>query len=71
MTESTGVVFRLFSTYCLAVHRGGVIFVGPVAIVGALLYRLKFRHRTGILAGRAAAPSARRKPSARGKQRTP
>ena len=65
MTESSCVLFRMPGTLDPAVHGGGVIFVGPVAIGGALLYRLKIRHRTGILAGHAAAPSARRK------QRTP
>ena len=34
---------------------GGVIFVGAVAIGGTLLYRLKIRHQTGVLAEHAAA----------------
>jgi urea carboxylase system permease len=39
---------------------GGVIFVGAVAVGGTLLYRLKIRHQTGVLAEHAAAarPSA-------------
>ncbi|ABK05099.1 amino acid/polyamine/organocation transporter, APC superfamily [Arthrobacter sp. FB24] len=37
---------------------GGVIFVGAVAIGGALLYRLRIRHRTGVLAEHAAVPAA-------------
>ncbi|WP_396020332.1 hypothetical protein [Arthrobacter sp. ISL-72] len=34
---------------------GGVIFVGAVAVGGALLYRLRIRHHTGIPAEHAAA----------------
>ena len=34
---------------------GGVIFVAAVSIGGALLYRLRIRHRTGVLAEHAAA----------------
>jgi urea carboxylase system permease len=37
---------------------GGVIFVTAVIIGGALLYRLKIRHQTGVLAEHAAAVSA-------------
>jgi urea carboxylase system permease len=37
---------------------GGVIFVGAVTIGGALLYRLRIRHRTGILAEHAAVDAA-------------
>jgi amino acid transporter len=39
---------------------GGVIFVGAVAIGGALLYRLRIRHHTGVLAEHAAVPAAAR-----------
>jgi hypothetical protein len=34
---------------------GGVIFVGTVVIGGALRYRLRIRHRTGVLTEHAAA----------------
>jgi hypothetical protein len=37
---------------------GGVIFVGAVTGGGALLYRLKIRHQTGVLAEHAAAVAA-------------
>jgi hypothetical protein len=37
---------------------GGVIFVAAVTGGGALLYRLKIRHQTGVLAEHAAAVSA-------------
>ncbi|MCG2623933.1 APC family permease [Arthrobacter sp. I2-34] len=37
---------------------GGVLFVGAVVVGGALLYRLKIRHQTGVLAEHAAAVSA-------------
>jgi urea carboxylase system permease len=37
---------------------GGVIFVGAVIIGGTLLYRLKIRHQTGVLAEHAAAVAA-------------
>ena len=42
---------------------GGVLFVAAVIVTGVLMYRLKLRHRTGVLAGHAApvvatAPSA-------------
>lgn len=37
---------------------GGVFFVGAVAVAGILLYRLKIRHQTGVLAEHAAAVSA-------------
>lgn len=37
---------------------GGVIFVGAVVIGGTLLYRLKIRHQTGVLAEHAAAVAA-------------
>ncbi|MBT2512327.1 APC family permease [Arthrobacter sp. ISL-30] len=37
---------------------GGVIFVGAVIIGGVLLYRLKLRHQTGVLAEHAAAVAA-------------
>ncbi|MGA8790779.1 MAG: amino acid permease, partial [Paenarthrobacter sp.] len=33
---------------------GGVIFVGTVIIGGTLLYRLRIRHKTGVLAEHAA-----------------
>ncbi|MFD1210577.1 APC family permease [Arthrobacter sp. GCM10027362] len=37
---------------------GGVLFVGAVVIGGALLYRLKIRHQTGVLVEHAAAVTA-------------
>ena len=37
---------------------GGVMFVAAVIIGGALLYRLKIRHQTGVLAEHAAAVAA-------------
>jgi len=37
---------------------GGVMFVAAVVIGGALLYRLKIRHQTGVLAEHAAAVAA-------------
>ena len=37
---------------------GGVMFVGAVVIGGTLLYRLKIRHQTGVLAEHAAAVAA-------------
>jgi hypothetical protein len=37
---------------------GGVIFVAAVIIGGTLLYRLKIRHQTGVLAEHAAAVAA-------------
>jgi len=37
---------------------GGVLFVGAVVLGGALLYRLKIRHQTGVLAEHAAAVAA-------------
>jgi urea carboxylase system permease len=37
---------------------GGVLFVGAVVIGGTLLYRLKIRHQTGVLAEHAAAVAA-------------
>jgi hypothetical protein len=37
---------------------GGVIFVAAVTVGGALLYRLKIRHQTGVLAEHAAAVAA-------------
>jgi hypothetical protein len=37
---------------------GGVIFVAAVTGGGALLYRLKIRHQTGVLAEHAAAVAA-------------
>ncbi|MCU1515325.1 MAG: amino acid permease-associated region [Pseudarthrobacter sp.] len=45
---------------------GGVIFVAAVIIGGALLYRLKIRHQTGVLAEHAAAVAAH--PSSGGAQ---
>ncbi|WP_311380494.1 amino acid permease [Arthrobacter sp. ISL-69] len=33
---------------------GGVLFVGAVVVIGVLLYRLKIRHQTGVLAEHAA-----------------
>ena len=37
---------------------GGVLFVAAVTLTGVLMYRLKLRHRTGVLAGHAAATTA-------------
>jgi len=37
---------------------GGVLFVGAVTGGGALLYRLKIRHKTGVLAAHAAQPAS-------------
>src|SRR5688500_18762752 len=37
---------------------GGVMFVAAVSIGGGLLYRLRIRHRTGVLAEHAAAVAA-------------
>ena len=37
---------------------GGVMFVAAVVVGGTLLYRLRIRHRTGVLAEHAAAPAA-------------
>ncbi|WP_426302361.1 APC family permease [Arthrobacter sp. R-11] len=37
---------------------GGVFFVGAVAVAGILLYRLKIRHQTGVLAEHAVAVAA-------------
>jgi hypothetical protein len=37
---------------------GGVLFVAAVTIGGTLLYRLKIRHQTGVLAEHAAAVAA-------------
>jgi amino acid transporter len=34
---------------------GGVLFVAAVTLTGVLMYRLKLRHQTGVLAGHAAA----------------
>jgi hypothetical protein len=34
---------------------GGVLFVGAVVVTGVLMYRLKLRHQTGVLAEHAAA----------------
>lgn len=36
---------------------GGVLFVTAVTVAGVLMYRLKLRHRTGVLAGHAAVPA--------------
>ncbi|ADX71420.1 amino acid transporter [Pseudarthrobacter phenanthrenivorans Sphe3] len=44
---------------------GGVIFVTAVTVIGVLMYRLKLRHHTGVLAGHAAgSPEAPAAPSA-------
>ena len=37
---------------------GGVLFVGAVIVTGVLMYRLKLRHQTGVLAEHAAAVAA-------------
>ena len=37
---------------------GGVLFVAAVTLTGVLMYRLKLRHQTGVLAGHAAATTA-------------
>jgi hypothetical protein len=37
---------------------GGVLFVAAVILTGVLMYRLKLRHHTGVLAGHAAAVTA-------------
>ncbi|MFP3579576.1 APC family permease [Arthrobacter sp. fls2-241-R2A-200] len=37
---------------------GGVLFVAAVALTGVLMYRLKLRHQTGVLAGHAATSTA-------------
>lgn len=37
---------------------GGVMFVAAVVVGGALLYRLRIRHKTGVLAEHAAVPAA-------------
>ncbi|MDQ1593957.1 MAG: hypothetical protein QOH40_513, partial [Arthrobacter pascens] len=41
---------------------GGVLFVAAVTAGGALLYRLKIRHQTGVLAEHAAAAAAHPSP---------
>ncbi|HST72654.1 MAG TPA: APC family permease [Kocuria rosea] len=51
-------IYNPVAPFAWYVQWGGVLFIGAVAVVGLLLFRLRIRHRTGVLAEHAAAAEA-------------
>jgi amino acid transporter len=52
-------IYNAFPPFEWYLQWGGVLFVAAVAVIGLLLYRLRIRHRTGVLAEHAAAVAGR------------